>query len=271
MLSDDAFRAAALPVPGSPGEASEGGSALLRNIDVAFTLEEVTHRPLAGVSVVVIDVVRASTTIVTALANGARAVVPVATPEEAAARARAWPDGAALLGGERGGAPPPGFQCGNSPAEYTRARVAGRTLLFTTTNGTRALLAVEGATRVAVGAFVNASAIVGWLARQASDVVLVCAGETGRFCLEDATCAGLLAGGLRAAHPGATVSDAARAAGILSRHYTADLPGMLGEAAWAQMLVAQGRGEDLALCATLDAYRVVPVVRDGVIVAEAGD
>ena len=90
-------------------------------IDVAFTPEELTRIPLAGASAVVIDVVRASTTIVTALAHGARAVLPVATPDEAIARARAWTDGGALLGGERGGSPPPGFECGNSPAEYTRS------------------------------------------------------------------------------------------------------------------------------------------------------
>lgn len=217
----------------------------------------------------VIDVVRASTTIVTALAHGARAVVPVATPEEALARARAWPAGEAVVGGERGGTPPPGFDCGNSPAEYTVEQVRGRTVVFTTTNGTRALLAVDGARRVAVGGFVNATAVVKWLVQQASDTLLVCAGESGRFCLEDATCAGLLAEGLRAARPGAFVSDSARAAGLLHARYAGDLGAMLDDAAWAQMLVAQGRGADLALCAALDAFDVVPVARDGVFEGES--
>lgn len=236
-------------------------------IDVAFTPEEIARSDMAGVAAVVIDVVRASTTIVTALANGARGVVPVATPAEAAARARAWPGGA-LVGGERGGAPPPGFDCGNSPAEYTAARVGGRTVVLTTTNGTRALLAIEGAGRVAVGGFVNASAVLRWLARDPTDVLLVCAGETGRFCLEDASCAGLLVEGLRAARPGAVLSDSARAAGIVFRHYARDLGWMLDEAAWARMLVAQGRGADLPLCVARDAFPVVPVARDGVLVAE---
>ncbi len=235
-------------------------------IDVAFTVEEVARRELGGVAAVVIDVVRASTTIVTALAHGARAVVPVATLDEARARARTWPGGAVLLGGERGGAPPPGFDCGNSPAEYTAARVGGRTIVFTTTNGTRALLAVEGAKRVAVGGFVNATAVLRWLGQEPADVLLVCAGETGRFCLEDATCAGLLTERLGTARAGAVVSDAARAAAILYAHYAADLGWMLEEAVWAQMLLAQGRGADLALCAALDAYDVVPVARDGMLV-----
>src|SRR5262249_23039078 len=95
------------------------GSPVSGVIDVALTLEELSRTPLAGVAAVMIDALRASTTIVTALANGARAFVPVATPEEAEARARDWPKGDALLGGERSGAPPPGFECGNSPAECT--------------------------------------------------------------------------------------------------------------------------------------------------------
>jgi len=240
-------------------------------IDVAFTLEEVERVPLAGASAVVIDVVRASTTIVTALARGARAVLPVATPDEARARARGWADGEALLGGERGGAPPPGFECGNSPAEYSAARVRGRTVIFTTTNGTRALLAAAGARQVAVGGFVNAAAVVRWLARQPGPWLLVCAGELGRFCLEDATCAGLLVARLRAARPGAPASDAARAAELLWGQYRDDLGRMLAEAVWAQALVAMGRGGDLGLCAALDVYDVVPVARDGRLVAAADD
>jgi 2-phosphosulfolactate phosphatase len=237
-------------------------------IDVAFTVEEVARIPLGGVSAVVIDVVRASTTIVTALAHGARGVLPVATPAEAVERARRGPGSAALLGGERGGAPPPGFDCGNSPAEYTAERVTGRTVVFTTTNGTRALLAVAGAKRVAVGGFVNAAAVARWLDREPGDALLVCSGESGRFCLEDATCAGLLVERLRAAWPEAPLSDAARAAGALYRHYADRLEVMLEDAAWAQMLVTQGRGDDLPLCVALDAFEVVPIARDGLLVGE---
>ena len=240
-------------------------------IDVAFTLEELARVPLAGVTAVVIDVVRASTTIVTALAHGARGVVPVSTPEEARERVRAWPNGTALLGGERGGAPPPEFACGNSPAEYTAARVQGRTVVFTTTNGTRALLAAEGAKAVAVGGFVNAGAVARWAEGRAGDALFVCAGEGGRFCLEDATCAGLLVARLSARRPEAGLSDAARAALRLHGHYGADLGRMLAEAAWAQALVGQGRGGDLPLCVRLDCYDVVPVFRAGTLVAAERD
>lgn len=236
-------------------------------IDVAFTLEELSRTPLAGTDAVMIDVVRASTTIVTALANGARAVAPVATPQEALERTRSWPGGGAVVGGERGGAPPTGFDCGNSPGEYTGDRVRGRTVIFTTTNGTRALLALGAARRVAVGGFVNAGAVVAWLGREPGRVLFVCAGELGRFCLEDAACAGLLVERLGAQWAGARLSDAARAAALIYAHYRDDPARMLSDAAWAQALVAQGRGGDLPLCAAVDVFDVVPVARDGVLVA----
>lgn len=238
-------------------------------IDVALTLEEVRGIPLAGVTTVVLDVVRASTTIVAALAGGAHAVVPVATPDEARALRRDGQAGSVLVGGERGGAPPPGFDHGNSPAEYTTDRVRGRTVAFTTTNGTRALLALAGARRIAVGGFVNAGAIVRWASAEPGDVLLVCAGERGRFCLEDAVCAGLLVSRLASADRRET--DAARAARVLWERYAGDLGAMLLDAAWAQALVGQGRGSDLPLCVALDVHEVVPVFRDGILLSSHGN
>ena len=234
-------------------------------IDVALTLEEARGIPLAGVTAIVLDVVRASTTIVAALAGGAHAVVPVSSPEEARARGRAWTAGPVLIGGERGGNPPPGFDCGNSPAEYTPERVAGRTVIFTTTNGTRALLAVGGARRISVGGFVNAAAVTRWTDAEPGDVLLVCAGERGRFCLEDAVCAGLLVSRLE--REDGELTDAARAARTLWDRYAGNLEGMLADATWAKALTAQGRGADLPLCIALDQYDVVPVAHDGVLVS----
>jgi 2-phosphosulfolactate phosphatase len=238
----------------------------VHTVDVAFTPSELAGVALGGATVVVIDVVRASTTIIAALEHGAAAVVPVATPAEARRRADGWPGGRALVAGERGGAPLPGFECGNSPAEYRRDRVEGRTVVFTTTNGTRALLMVEGAARAAVGGFVNAGAVVDWVLEVPADVLLVCAGESDRFCLEDAACAGLVVDRLRAALPGAPLSDAARAALILWRHYEGRLERLLDDAVWAQRLAAQGRGSDLPLCVAADSSRTVPVLRDGTLV-----
>src|SRR5205807_327556 len=114
---------------------------------------------LSGATAVVIDVLRATTTIVYALAAGCRQVLPVADLDEARALANSMPAGKVLLGGERGGAPLPDFDLGNSPAEYTAARCRNRALVLTTSNGTRAIVRASAAERVLIAAFVNFSAV----------------------------------------------------------------------------------------------------------------
>src|SRR5205823_10380648 len=139
-------------------------------------------------TVVVIDVLRATTTIVHALAAGAREVVPCLEVEDAR-RIAAELGKAAILGGERRGLPIPGFDVGNSPAEYTRQRVGGKTVVFTTTNGTRAMQRCKFASRVLLGAFVNFSAVCRELA-VVDHVALVCAGTDGHVTREDTLLAG---------------------------------------------------------------------------------
>ena len=148
----------------------------------------------ADASALVIDVLRATTTLTYALRNGCARVIPVATPEEGLERAAHF--AGAVLGGERDGKVIPGYHLGNSPLEYTAERVAGRTLVFASTNGSRALIAASGRRRV-LAAFVNLSAAVNRV-RDARDVLIVCSGKLGRFSLEDAACAGAIAVRLRA-------------------------------------------------------------------------
>lgn len=148
----------------------------------------------ADAPALVIDVLRATTTLTFALANGAAGVIPVATAEQGLAAAARTPG--AVLGGERDGKVIPGYHRGNSPFEYTADRVSGRTLVFASTNGSRALLAAGGRRRV-LAAFVNLSAALERV-RGAHDVLIVCSGKLGRFALEDAACAGTLALRLRA-------------------------------------------------------------------------
>lgn len=153
---------------------------------------------------VAIDVLRASTTLAIALANGAARVVPFASTTEAIAFRDRTSD--ALACGERDGRIVPGFDLANSPAEYTRERVGGRTLAFASTNGSRAMLATAGCRRKILASFVNLTATIEGLAGEA-DVVLVCAGKLGAFAIEDAACAGSIAA--RLAGRGATLGDAA--------------------------------------------------------------
>jgi 2-phosphosulfolactate phosphatase len=228
-------------------------------IDVAFTPAALRPAALAGGTALVIDVLRASTTMVTAVAHGCLAIVPVAEVDEARRRAAGVPG--ALLAGERRSDPPPGFDLGNSPLEYTRERVGGRTIVFTTSNGTRALLASRPATAVGVAAFVNLTAVADWALAQGRDLVVVCAGELGTRSLEDEVCAGLLVDRLLAAEPRVDAAPAASEAAEAARPYAKDLARLAQDAPHARHLVERGRGDDVAACLTLDAFVVVPVYR----------
>lgn len=145
---------------------------------------------VAGGVVVVIDILRASSTIVTALSRGAAAVLPCLTVEEALSVRNSHPSGTVLLGGERGGVRIEGFDLGNSPREYTADKVRDRFVGFTTTNGTRALLRSLDASKIFVGSFLNLSRIVDVLRDSALPIHLVCAGTDGQITGEDVLFAG---------------------------------------------------------------------------------
>ncbi len=154
-----------------------------------------TPANLAGGLVVVIDVLRASTTICQALASGAKAVIPCLEVDEARQAASCYAPGEAVLGGERCGVRIEGFDLGNSPREYTPQTVGGRTVVFTTTNGTSALRQCSQASRVIIGAFVNLSAVcreVQTALAAGGDAHLLCAGTRGEITGEDVLFAGAL-------------------------------------------------------------------------------
>jgi 2-phosphosulfolactate phosphatase len=161
-------------------------------LSVRFLPALVAADQLDGADVVVIDVLRASTTITHALAAGAGAVIPCREVEEARALATKLQGAAVVLGGERGGLPIEGFDLGNSPTEYTQATVAGKTVVFTTTNGTLAMMQCRSAARVLIGSFVNLSVVVAQLSGE-RPIHLLCAGTRGQVTREDVLCAGALA------------------------------------------------------------------------------
>jgi 2-phosphosulfolactate phosphatase len=154
---------------------------------------------LQGGVAVVIDVLRATTTIAYAMGNGARSIIPCETIEEAVQLREDARDSAGkvndasarlLIGGERGGEPIPGFDLGNSPSEWSREVVANRDVAFTTTNGTKALLRSVMADRIITGAFANLQAVVDFLLSDARPIHLVCAGTVGNVSSEDCLFAG---------------------------------------------------------------------------------
>jgi 2-phosphosulfolactate phosphatase len=227
-------------------------------IDVAPTADAVVAADLGGVTALIIDVLRASTTIITALSNGCDAVVPVADPQDARRRAAETPNGTALVAGERQGEPIPGFDLSNSPVEFQSPHVRGKTVFFTTSNGTRALLAARAAEAIGITALVNVTAAAAWAAGAGRDVAIVCAGSHGRRALEDWTCGGLAVERILAAMPTAVLTDAARDALETGRRYAADVGRLKQDAPWARRLIAAGRAADVDVCLRLDTTKLVP-------------
>jgi 2-phosphosulfolactate phosphatase len=237
-------------------------------VDIAFSGRDLRGRSVAGRSVVVIDIIRASTTITVALLHGCAAIVPARTLREAKAMALALGDGT-LVAGERAAARMAGADLGNSPVEYGRERVEGKTVVLTTSNGTRAIRAIEGARDVIACAFLNVSAAARWLRRAGPDVLIVCAGRHGRFCLEDAVGAGMLIDRLsRDSDRPLEPSDAARAAHQLYAANRGGLLEMLRGCEWGRDITQKGFGGDLEICAQVDLTDVVPTMRNGRLVGE---
>jgi 2-phosphosulfolactate phosphatase len=237
------------------------------HVHVALGPTEFPAAPLDGRAALVIDVLRATTSVVAACAAGCRSVIPV--PDEAAARrvAGRFPAGQCLLAGERGGDPIPGFDLGNSPLEFIRERVGGRVIVLTTTNGTGAMLAAAPAAAVGVAALTNVAAAARWSVARGTDLTLLCAGERGGFCLEDAVCAGLVVEAIASDGAGELrFTDAAVAARRLAGAYAGRLERLIEDAAWARHLRKVGRAADFAACLALSTADQVPVLTGGAIV-----
>lgn len=233
-----------------------------------FTLDVLPLPGSVDTSVaVVVDVLRATSTVVTALACGCRAVLPAETVEEAWRLATAFPNRAqVILGGERGGLAPPGFDRGNSPREYL-ADVAGKYLVLATSNGTPAVRHA-GAARVLIMSFLNLPAVAAYLDEHEETATVICAGTAGRFSWEDFTCAGLLVHYLQELGAAFTAGDGALAAAAAYRSWPGDLPSLLGAGTHGRRLLALGLGEDLEFCGRVGVSTVVPVYRRDKIVLE---
>jgi 2-phosphosulfolactate phosphatase len=234
-------------------------------IDVIYGVPQLTPQDVQGRVVAVVDVLRASTTIAAALANGARAVIPFESSEDAITRSKQLERGAWLLAGERRMLRMEGFDLGNSPAEYSAAAVEGKTVLLATTNGTRALLAVQGARDVVVASYVNLAGVSSMLRaalRGGTDISIICAGQERQFSLEDAACAGRYVSNVAKRLTDVELNDAALAATLIDRKYGDNLMRLFNTAAHGRALAAAGFGEDLAACAAVDSFPVIPIYQD---------
>ena len=239
-------------------------------LDVLLTLGELVPGEIAGRTVVALDVLRATTSIVEALAAGARTLYPVATIEEAIGLARTRGRDEVLLAGERKALPIEGFDLGNSPDEFTAERVGGKLVVMSTTTGTLALTAAAASERVIVGAWTNFQAVVDELARTRAEPVFLCAGRERAFGLEDAVCAGQMAAALMKALPDAEweLNDGAVAALALAEEFP-DPAKLFPHTAAGRAIVEAGLGDDLAFCARTDLRDVLPVLEGRQIVLAA--
>jgi 2-phosphosulfolactate phosphatase len=230
-------------------------------IDVAFTPAGLSPAEVHGRTVFVVDILRATTAMCAALNHGARAMIPVASTEEALRLAETIGKTGVLLAGERDCLRIPGFHLGNSPLEMTEAAVRGKTIIVTTSNGTRALLACQGAAYVYPAAAANLS-LAAERAREATGsghrILIVCAGRGGAFALDDAYCAGMLVAatlGERRSRRG--LNDAGVAALDLVRRYGDDWERPLGRSRAGRELIKLGFRADVQDAARLDAYPVL--------------
>ncbi|HWB12103.1 MAG TPA: 2-phosphosulfolactate phosphatase [Pirellulales bacterium] len=239
----------------------------MQSLKAHFLPKLTTPEELAGGAVVVIDVLRATTVIAHALAAGARQVIPCLEVDDALQTAARLPKGEAVLGGERGGLKIDGFDLGNSPDEFTPQSVGGKTLVFTTTNGTRAMMACQQARRVVTGAFVNASAVADSLAGE-KNVHLLCAGTRGEVTREDVLCAGLLADRLTPRESSdLEINDQLLIARDLWRAFFADrdsadatgsLALTLRSTQGGRNLMRLGLEHDIEVAAQMDRFTIVP-------------
>ncbi len=236
-------------------------------LHVHFLPQLTSPEELAGRHVVVVDVLRATTTICHALAHGVRAVVPCLEIDEARQRAARYAPGEVVLGGERGGLPIDGFDLGNSPDEYTPDAVGGKIVVFTTSNGTRALAHCHKAERVLLGALVNLRAVCAQL-EGAAHVDLLCAGTGGRVTRVDVLAAGAIVERLtRDVESAPEINDPAYLARDAWRSVEAAADGQslierlsveLRATRGGRNLLGIGHGSDLEVAAQIDKFSIVP-------------
>ncbi|PYP34990.1 MAG: 2-phosphosulfolactate phosphatase [Gemmatimonadetes bacterium] len=233
-------------------------------IDVHYTPLGLATGDLTGRGVVVIDALRATTTVVTAIANGAKAVIPAATSEEAVRLASNLEKDGVVLAGERKSVKIAGFALGNSPREMTPAAVAGKTIVLATTNGTPALVSTQGGDPVLVGAPANFKALAERaraLLAERGDLAIVCGGREKQFALEDAYTAGRLVKAIRKGIRKLELNDAARGALALVDEFD-DWAEALKASEAARQLADADLAEDVEFAARPDRFGVVPVYAD---------
>lgn len=229
-------------------------------IDVVISAKYIEEEKLRGKAAVIIDTLRATSTITTALNNGAKEVIPVLTIEEAIAMQKNI--GKGLLGGERKGLKIDGFDLSNSPQDYKKETVYGNTIIFTTTNGTRAIRGARQADEILMGSVLNGKSVSGELIKLNKDVVIINAGTYDEFSIDDFLTAGYIID-LISEKKDLELTDIAKTAQFMykeSRDFS-----FAENAAHYKRMIEIKQLEDLKYCFKKDIISVVPKYKDGII------
>lgn len=227
-------------------------------IDVCFNYTEL-HDP-HGKLTVIIDTLRATTTIITAINNGADYVVPVESIEEAFEQEEIHKG--AILGGERNGIKINGFKTGNSPSEYSKDVVFGKPIIFTTTNGTRAIKSALGSGAIILAALINSGEVANYIRSAKEDIIILCSGTKGRFTMEDTYTAGCII--LKTGRDDLT--DSAYAAKFLYEFMSHDPKLLHKTCTHLKELNNLGFADDIDYSLREDITEIIPYYKDGKII-----
>jgi 2-phosphosulfolactate phosphatase len=234
-------------------------------INVHYSNLHLDELYFSGKTSVVIDVLRASTVIVTALANGAREVIPVSTVDFAMKVSGNAFGGQTILSGERNTKKVEGFNLGNSPSEYNSEIVSGKSIILYTTNGSKSIVKAKFSENLFICSFGNLPAIGKYLLSLNKDVEIICAGSNGNFNLEDAVCAGRLISEMDKESTDLEISDSGRASLVLNKSFGKNIVKLLKETEHGQLLAENGFGADIKDCAQFGTTDLIPHYLSGVI------
>jgi 2-phosphosulfolactate phosphatase len=232
----------------------------LNQVEVCFSPTLFPHFAREGIIVVVVDIFRATSAMVTAFHHGSKAIIPVSTIKEAKAfKAKGF-----LAGGERNGEVVDGFAFGNSPFSYMSEEIRGREIALTTTNGTRAInIAAKQADSIVIGSFLNLGALAEWIVPQGKDVVILCAGWRDRFNMEDSLFAGALTNLLLISGKFYSDCDSANASSLVYRSARRNPLRFLSSCSHRKRLAHLHLEKDVEYCLQTDITTVVPVLNNG--------
>ena len=242
----------------------------LKRIDVFYSLHSFQEDELRDKTVVIIDVLRASSTIVTAFINGAKAIIPVGDMGEASKISQNVDSDNYLLCGEKEGEKIDGYDLGNSPLEYNKEIIEGKTLIFNTTNGTKAIKKSIGSSKTYIASFLNVSAIVEELKKQTNEIVLVCAGWKGRLAFEDMLLAGNIIYLLNEGKIENDSRDGAKVAFGLYEKYGDDISTVIHQSNHAMRLKEIIDSGDIDYCCQVDITNILPRLKEGMITLTDG-